>query len=82
MALIVLCLVGLTQSSKYRFTFSAGTYAETGSASSIKALYAKEQIKEVDRRLTNADGRLTQLQQNYQNTIQDVTNFRLGRRIE
>lgn len=33
-------------------------------------------ISEVDRRLTNADGRLTQLQQNYQNTVQDVTNFK------
>lgn len=54
----------------------AGTYAETGSASSIKALYTKEQISAVDRKLTNADGRLTQLQQNYQNTVQDVTNFK------
>lgn len=62
--------------SRWRFTLSAGTFEQTGSASSIKALYAKEQIKEVDRRLTNADGRLTQLQQNYQNTVQDVTNFK------
>lgn len=31
---------------------------------------------EVDRRLTNADGRLTQLQQNYQDTVQDVSNFK------
>lgn len=69
-------LGGPYASSNYRFTLPAGTFEQTGSASSIKALYAKEQIKEVDRRLTNADGRLTQLEQNYQNTVQDVTNFK------
>ena len=35
-----------------------------------------EKITELDRKFTNADGRLTQLQQNYQNTVQDVTNFK------
>lgn len=69
-------LGGAYASSNYRFTLPAGTFEQTGSASSIKALYTKEQISEVDRRLTNADGRLTQLQQNYQNTVQDVTNFK------
>lgn len=38
--------------------------------------YTDTKKAEIDRQLTNADGRLTQLQQNYQNTIQDVTNFK------
>lgn len=35
-----------------------------------------EKLYEIDRRLTNADGKLTQLQQNYQDTVKDVTNFK------
>ncbi len=33
-------------------------------------------IDEIDKKFTNADGRLTTLQQNYQDTVQDITSFK------
>ncbi|MCI5725468.1 MAG: hypothetical protein MR271_06345, partial [Fusobacterium sp.] len=38
--------------------------------------YTDTKKAEIDSQLINADNRLTQLQQNYQNTVQDVTNFK------
>lgn len=61
---------------KYNFTFNPGTYEECGSAESIKNKYTKERITEIDRKFTNADGKLTRLQQNYEETVQDVSNFK------
>lgn len=61
---------------QHKFTLSAGTFEQTGSASSIKALFTLEQIKEVHRMTTNADGRLTTLQNNYNNTVKDITSFK------
>lgn len=53
----------------------AGTYDETGRAESIKALMTYNR-SEIDRQFTNADGKLTTLQQKYQNTVQDIESYK------
>lgn len=57
---------------------TAKSYTDTKKAEAINTSksYIDAKKAEIDRQLTNADGRLTQLQQNYQNTVQDVTNFK------
>lgn len=52
-----------------------GTYDETGRAESIKALMTYNR-REIDRQFTNSDGKLTSLQQKYENTVKDVQNFK------
>ncbi|MDY3362247.1 MAG: hypothetical protein SOY04_17875 [Clostridium celatum] len=57
---------------------TAKGYADTKKTEAINTSksYTDNMKAEINRQLTNADGRLTQLQQNYQNTVQDVTNFK------